>query len=68
MTARWRIPPDSSWGYARAARWGSGSSTRASSSIDRFPASDPLTPCAVIASATWSPMRMSGLSEVMGSW
>ena len=60
IMTRWRSPPDSSWGYARRRRAGSGTPTASSSRMAsvELPA----------ASATCRPIRMVGLSEVMGSW
>ncbi len=70
IITRWRMPPDSSCGYARA-RAGAGlSPTRSSISTARPRAArrEPLASCTAIASATWSPTRWTGFSAVIGSW
>ena len=68
-TTRWRWPPESWCGYARASAAGSGSRTWASSSTAA--SGRPLVarvPWIVIASATWAPTRIDGFSAVIGSW
>jgi hypothetical protein len=69
ITTRWRMPPDSSWGYWRSRRAGSGMLTDLSSasavscaserSMSKWKSSD---------SVICLPMRITGLSDVMGSW
>ena len=69
IITRWRMPPESWWGYSRT-RWvGSGMPTERSRamavsrasplSMSRWWRSD---------SVIWSPTFMTGLSEVIGSW
>ena len=61
MITRWRIPPESSCGYARARRRSmptSSSSSPARTSARRRS----MRSCARIASTNWSPTRMTGLS------
>ena len=67
---RWRRPPESSCGYARARRSGSGMPTRRirSSARSRGRASATEPRCTCGPSAIWSPTRMTGLSAVIGSW
>ena len=68
-TMRWRIPPESWWGYSRT-RW-PGAAMRTASrrpralvqALRRLSCS-----CTRMGSATWSPMVNSGFSEAMGSW
>ena len=69
ITTRWRMPPDSSCGYWRSRRSGSGMCT------DRSSASA-VSRAWVRSRSVWTssdsviclPMRMTGLSEVIGSW
>ncbi|OLT03951.1 hypothetical protein BJF90_24890 [Pseudonocardia sp. CNS-004] len=68
ITTRWRMPPENSCGYARTVRAGSGMPTRSNSSSVRRRAATASTPCTRRTSATWSPTRISGCSEVIGSW
>ncbi len=66
---RWRRPPESSCGYARARRTGSGMPTRRIRSSARSRAAVRESPrCTCGASAIWSPTRITGLSAVIGSW
>ena len=68
MTTRWRMPPENSCGYARAARAGRGMPTSASTSTVRSSASRRDFPWARSTSAICSPTRISGFSDVIGSW
>ena len=69
IITRWRIPPESSWGYWPTTASGSGSPTSANRSRARRNASDwPIPKWNRSASATCSPARYSGLRAVSGSW
>ncbi len=70
IIARWRMPPENSCGYWRHRALASGMPTRSSSWIVRVRASAELDarPCARMVSSIWSPMDMTGLSDVFGSW
>ncbi|MBA7470418.1 hypothetical protein ES707_05704 [subsurface metagenome] len=69
IMARWRMPPESWCGYSRARRSGSGMRTRRSISTARAQACfDVMSWCSRTASVIWSPIRITGLSEVIGSW
>ena len=69
IIARWRIPPESSWGCWRIRRSGEGMPTRRSISSARArPCAREAPRCRRGPSAICSPMRSAGLSEVMGSW
>ena len=69
IMARWRMPPEYSWGYCLARSSGRGMPTRRSISIASLRASFFET-CwwARTASTIWSPTRKNGCSELMGSW
>ncbi len=70
ITARWRMPPDSSWGNERYTRAGSGMPTWPSSSRARALAAARLGTalCWRSTSVIWAPMRRSGSSAADGSW
>ncbi len=65
---RCRMPPESSWGYARACRAAGATPTRSSMSIARDRALAREAPCTRAASAIWSPTRCTGFSALSGSW
>src|SRR5947209_5602568 len=68
IIARWRMPPESWCGYSRARRSGSGMRTSRSISTACAAACFALMFwCSLTASVIWSPIRMTGLSEVIGS-
>ncbi len=69
MTTRWRIPPESWWGYS-CRRWcGEGRRTSLSSSSARSrAAARSMRSWARTASVTWAPMRIVGFSDRDGSW
>ena len=70
IITRWRMPPESWCGYSRARCAGSGMRTQPQH-LDRLAAtaaSRDRSWCSRIASAIWSPMVSTGLSEVIGSW
>ena len=64
---RWHWPPESSQGYDRAARAGSGRPVRSSSDTARAAASLRGTPGGM-ASTIWRPMRITGFSAPDGFW
>ena len=67
MITRWRMPPDSSCGYARSRRRSmptSSSSSPARASASRFETRS----CARIMSTNWSPTRMTGLRAFIALW
>ena len=69
IIARWRMPPENSWGYCRALVGGCGIPTISRSSTARaLAASLPTSLWARIISAIWSPTRCTGFSAVSGSW
>src|SRR5262249_29370563 len=69
IMTRWRIPPESWWGYALARSAGSGMPTSPSSSTARAFASRPDTGrCSRTASAIWLPTANTGFRDVSGSW
>ena len=69
IITRWRMPPDSWWGYSPMRRAGSGMPTRSSSSIARRRAAAPCSFwCWRSTSPIWRPTVSTGLSEVIGSW
>ena len=69
ITARCRMPPDSSCGNRVSCSRGRGSPTRSSISAAASRAADLLAPrCSRSVSPTWSPIRWVGFSEVIGSW
>ena len=69
IIARWRWPPESWWGYIAPRRSGSGSSTAAMTSCARAArARGRMAAWADSTSSIWRPMRITGLSAVMGSW
>ena len=69
IIARWRMPPESWCGYSCARRAGSGMRTRRSISTAWSQAALALmSRCSRTASLIWSPIRITGLSEVIGSW
>jgi hypothetical protein len=68
MTTRWRMPPESSWGYWRNRRSGSGMRTLFRSSRARAVAAvwdRPL--CSIRPSVNWRSMVKTGFRAVMGS-
>ena len=68
MRARCRIPPENSCGYCAARAVGSGMPTSSRSSTARAQAAFPVaTSCTSSASATWSPIRISGSRLDIGS-
>ena len=68
MRARCLIPPENSCGYCAARPWGSGMPTRSSSSRARAQAALPFaTSWTSRASATWSPIRITGSRFDIGS-
>ncbi len=69
IITRWRIPPESSCGYCRSRRAGSGirTSTSSRSAISRAELRS-MPRWTRSGSAICSPMRISGLSEPIGSW
>ena len=69
ITTRWRIPPESSWGYWPRRRSGSGMRTMRKSSSARARASGRVIPlCTRSPSVSCLPTVKTGLSEVIGSW
>ena len=69
IITRWRMPPDSSWGYCLTRRSGYGMPTMRSASMARSRASCLLIlKCSRTASAIWSPTVNTGLRLVIGSW
>ena len=69
IMARWRMPPDSWYGYSCTRRAGSEICTRSSSRSACASASRRDRPwCSVSDSAIWRPMVNTGFSEVIGSW
>ena len=67
IIARWRIPPESSCGYALARFFGI--PTRSSSSAARFREASRGWPSRIsIGSAIWSPTRRTGLSAFIAPW
>src|SRR5919109_2438847 len=69
IATRWRMPPDSSWGYWDRRVRGLGMRTSASSSAARSVAARlPSDRWTRSSSTIWSPTRKTGLSDVSGSW
>ena len=69
IITRWRMPPESSCGYASIWRSGSGISTRRSNAMASLRAALPCSArCQRSTSPICVPTRMTGLSEVIGSW
>ncbi len=69
IMTRWRIPPESWWGYSFARCAAAGILDRARSGTTCAATSaGSKTLCADMASSTCARMRMSGLSELMASW
>ena len=69
IIARWRIPPENSWGYWCARRSGSVIRTARNRSTARARAALRPSPWWWRdTSASWAPMRRVGLNEVIGSW
>ena len=67
IIARWRMPPDSSCGYAPTRFFGI--PTRSSSSVARFrDASRDWPRRTSIGSAIWSPTRRTGFSAFIAPW
>ena len=69
IITRWRMPPDSSCGYWSRRRAASGMLTSRSSrsAVSRAVFLD-ISRCTRSGSAIWSPIFISGFSEVIGSW
>lgn len=68
ISARWRMPPENSWGYCFARRAASGRPASSSSSTTRLSAALPLaTLFAVSDSLIWKPIFHSGLRFDIGS-
>ena len=68
IITRWRMPPDSSWGYCFRRFSGSLMPTSVSSSLARSLASFlDLPVCSKITSRIWLPMVYTGFRLVMGS-
>ena len=68
IIARWRMPPDNWCGYSSARRAGSGMRTSRNISTAWFQACClVISRCRRTASMIWSPIRITGLSEVIGS-
>jgi hypothetical protein len=69
IIARWRMPPENSWGYCRTRLSASGMRTAVKRSTARAIASRRVRPWWWVAtSASCAPMRRVGLNEVIGSW
>ena len=69
IITRWRMPPDSWWGYSLARRLASGMPTNESISTARaIAALRSRCRCRATTSAICSPTVKTGLSEVIGSW
>ena len=69
MTTRWRMPPDSSWGYCLSRRSGSGMPTdRSSASAVSRASSSVHVEVDPSDSVICLPIFITGLSEVIGSW
>ncbi len=69
IIARWRCPPDSSCGYARARRSAWSIPTRSSRSTAASSASlRPRPRWTCRGSATWRPIRITGFRAAIGSW
>ena len=69
ITTRCRMPPDSSWGYCLTRRSAFGMPTALSRSMAFCHASAPwATLCTSIDSVSCSPILMTGLRAVIGSW
>ena len=69
IIARWRMPPENSWGKWRALSAARGMPTRSSSSTACPCASvSEMSSWARICSTIWSPTRSTGFMEVIGSW
>ena len=69
IITRWRMPPDSSCGYWSRRRAASGIRTSRSSrsAVSRAVFLD-ISRCTRSGSAIWSPIFISGFSDVIGSW
>ena len=68
IIARWRIPPESWWGYSVSRLPGSAMPTRSSiSTASDLASARDLPRCSRIASAIWSPIVNTGLRLVIGS-
>ena len=69
IITRWRIPPESWWGYWRKRSRAAGRRTSSISSTARSCAAALLTSsCRLIASVICGPIRSVGLSDRAGSW
>ena len=69
IMTRWRIPPESWWGYSSTRFPASGMPTSSSSSMARSRAAFLSRPLwSFRDSEIWSPMVNTGFREVMGSW
>ena len=71
IITRWRMPPESSWGYMRYTPSLLAMPTSSRSSMVRRFTSSLLLPSPswrAMTSLSWSPMRKTGLRLVMGSW
>ena len=68
---RWRMPPESSCGNISQTPSALAMPTICTASMVRWRISSGVLPspsCRAMTSSTWSPMRKTGLSDVMGSW
>ena len=66
---RWRMPPESWWGYSFTRRSAFGMCTSLSmSTVLSMAARRPSPSCSRKASAICSPQVKTGLRDVMGSW
>ncbi len=69
IITRWRMPPESWWGYSLIRRSAFGMCTSFSmSTVLAMASRRPSPSCSRRASAICSPQVNTGLSEVMGSW
>ena len=69
IITRWRMPPESLWGYSSTRSRGEGMRTRSSMSMAVARAAPADRPrWRIRASPIWSPTVKLGLSEVIGSW
>ena len=69
IATRWRMPPESWWGYCASRCSGAGIPTAASNSMLRLVAvASSSSRCSCSVSINWVPIVSTGLSEVIGSW
>jgi hypothetical protein len=69
IITRWRIPPESRWGYCANRSWAAGSRTSSISSIARsWAAALESRACIRTASVICAPTRIVGFSDRVGSW